>query len=850
MRSPFSPGDAVRARGRTWRLRDVTEHAECVELQMEAFDTAGASTPTVLLHPFDRVSPAPNADRPRAVPRGAFWRSLAHRTVTLRAHDTLVSPAAAALDILPYQLEPAIALVLDGATRVLVADAVGLGKTVQAGIALAESLARGHAARALVLVPAALRDQWLGELRSRFGLDAEVVDAPSLRATGSRLPRTVSPWLVPRVAIVSIDFAKRAEVLRRSCGRPVGRGRHRRSPRRGRGQRSVPRRRPAGQAREASHPADRHAPLGKRRGVRGAGPAGRRHSIRAPCLLPPIPCGREGPRRAAFPPADACGSVRPSARRSNFCSATSARSGRRHRLRIGRRRSSSRYCSSNAPCLRPESLLRSIVRRRALLCARDDAAPGQLLLPLDDDQDSTDEEPGSALGVPGLPALPEEVAWLDQLSAAAAAAARESRKLGAVERLVRRSREPLIVFTEYRDTLASLEHRLRRSARCVLLHGGLDRAQRLAVLNTFASGGADVLLATDAAGVGLNLHQRCRAVVNLEVPWNPVRLEQRLGRVDRLGQSRTVHAIHLVGRASPEERVLARLVRRAARASAALAEPESAFVFPVPPDDEVTAEALLGLAGGRSLWSSSSRGERSVALSVPALQRWDLGNAATNHALFQRQLRRIHAALRATAGRPRGGRRVPGVMVAMSHPGRRPTRLLPGSGTGILAVFEHGLTDASGRVVDEGLLPFAATNVCLHRQGRSARAFARAVARTVAERLGPHADEAAGRRARHAARHLAEAQALGVERLQALARDANENDSLAPPPQPGLFDHRAEHEAERALTRRAAWTAARRPHDDAVGSATEFRPRPPRLRWVYVQWPSPGSRTPALRVAP
>src|SRR5205085_12576773 len=106
-------------------------------------------------------------------------------------------------------------------------------------------------------------------------------------------------------------------------------------------------------------------------------------------------------------------------------------------------------------------------------------------------------------------------------------------------------REPVIVFTEYRDTLAMLERSLRAQRRISMLHGGLTAAERDRAIHAFNAGASDLLLATDAGAEGLNLQSRCRLVVNLELPWNPIRLEQRIGRVDRLGQSRTVHAIHL-----------------------------------------------------------------------------------------------------------------------------------------------------------------------------------------------------------------------------------------------------------------------------------------------------------------
>ena len=78
----------------------------------------------------------------------------------------------------------------------------------------------------------------------------------------------------------------------------------------------------------------------------------------------------------------------------------------------------------------------------------------------------------------------------------------------------------------------------------------------------FTNGAADVLIATDAGSEGLNLQGTCRLVVNLELPWNPIRLEQRIGRVDRIGQARTVHAINLFAEGTAERTVLASLLRR------------------------------------------------------------------------------------------------------------------------------------------------------------------------------------------------------------------------------------------------------------------------------------------------
>src|SRR5262249_23336346 len=90
-------------------------------------------------------------------------------------------------------------------------------------------------------------------------------------------------------------------------------------------------------------------------------------------------------------------------------------------------------------------------------------------------------------------------------------------------------------------------------------------AERAEELRRFTNGGAPVLLATDAASEGLNLHHRCRLVVNLEVPWTPLRFEQRVVRVDRLGQRARVHALTAVARNTIEESVIARFSERLER---------------------------------------------------------------------------------------------------------------------------------------------------------------------------------------------------------------------------------------------------------------------------------------------
>jgi hypothetical protein len=114
----------------------------------------------------------------------------------------------------------------------------------------------------------------------------------------------------------------------------------------------------------------------------------------------------------------------------------------------------------------------------------------------------------------------------------------------------------VVVFSEYeRMTHLAGEELKKLGIGFVSLHGGVPSRNRAALMETFRSDAeCRVFLSTDAGGVGLNL-QSASAVINFEPPWNPARLEQRVGRVHRLGQAHPVHVVHLLTKGSIEERV-------------------------------------------------------------------------------------------------------------------------------------------------------------------------------------------------------------------------------------------------------------------------------------------------------
>jgi superfamily II DNA or RNA helicase len=112
-----------------------------------------------------------------------------------------------------------------------------------------------------------------------------------------------------------------------------------------------------------------------------------------------------------------------------------------------------------------------------------------------------------------------------------------------------------LVFTEFVPTQEMLRRFLtERGFSIVCLNGSMDMEERKRVQEAFAKD-VRILISTDAGGEGLNL-QFCHVVINYDIPWNPMRLEQRIGRVDRIGQAHAVRAVNFVFDGSVEHRVL------------------------------------------------------------------------------------------------------------------------------------------------------------------------------------------------------------------------------------------------------------------------------------------------------
>jgi superfamily II DNA or RNA helicase len=607
------PGDVVRARRRTWRVVQIRPHDECRALSLTGIGPNAGHCE--LLTPFDVVDVVRAPSTASLQVGAAKWRRAARNLVARSGgHGLLRAAAAADIDILPHQLEPAVSVLRGDGCRVLLADDVGLGKTIQACLLIAELRARGLADRVIVLTPPGLRDQWRHELTNRFHVDTAIADFRGVRQCRATLPPDVNPWTTWPVAVASIDYVKRPEVLRAVLGAAwdvviVDEAHHVAND---------------GDRRRAT------AALASRAGyvvLVTATP----HTGNSPAFLSLCNIGSHDDRLLVF-------------RRTRQALASATRR-RLHRLQIrcstAERRMLARL-KAFADAVQAEqgnvgreawialallhkrahssahALRISVMRRVERLAGVTSEA--QLWLPLGDPGETSDDEAPDWHPALGLADSGLERRLLESIADSAALAELAESKIRVLKRLLRRVHEPVIVFTEYRDTLAWLSSQLQEPS--LLLHGGLSRAERRAALDLFLAGTTRLLLATDAAAEGLNLHHACRTVVNLELPWNPMRLEQRIGRVDRIGQRRTVHAFHLVGVDTGEQQLLQDLRSRIAHAQAEIGAPDPLDgVFDDGPTEAIQSDAVDVASEVRRLALARALGTPQVDHARPLIRR-------------------------------------------------------------------------------------------------------------------------------------------------------------------------------------------------------------------------------------
>jgi Superfamily II DNA/RNA helicases, SNF2 family len=199
------PGALFRARGRDYRL----EHRQKDLLLARAVDTEEEA---LFYLPLEgQAIRLTSLGLPPAEPGDPALHDLLLRALelsTLHADAPFLALQRSRVVPANYQLVPLLMALRQPRVRLLIADDVGLGKTVEAGLVLKELLVRGRARRVLVLAPAHLLSQWQEALRRFFHLDFEILSGPNLKRLARSLPPGANPWTHFDRVIASVDYAK------------------------------------------------------------------------------------------------------------------------------------------------------------------------------------------------------------------------------------------------------------------------------------------------------------------------------------------------------------------------------------------------------------------------------------------------------------------------------------------------------------------------------------------------------------------------------------------------------------------------------------------------------------------
>ncbi len=589
-----SVGIKVAARGLEWDVVEVEPLGDQTRVRLACAGGDLAGLEWDFLHPAETLSPLRTDPDPAEVSSLTEWRRFHIARMLEQVPGPWTSPGR--LTVEPYQLVPLMRALDMVRRRLLLADGVGLGKTVQAGLIAAELLVRRRAHRILIVTPPGpLLLQWQQEMRFRFGLRFTVIaDAAGLRDARKGLEMGGNPFDSVALCLTSIDFAKSDRVLSElervfwdlviidEAHHCAGDESQRRRLAQVLAARSdglllltaTPH--DGVDANFASLMALLDPSL-----VDGSGnligTAYRRHlvrrlksHIRTPSGLPLF---RE---RVVTPVRVEMGRSEPVLR---FHKALSELVAPRIKLADGLAFVSllKRSMSSIAACLATLRVVaerygaeQSRTRRAALRAFRRRTARYGVLALAEEEQLAEMEAEEVASGLDGA------LAELHALIRLGEAAAPFDPKLDALLleiRLIRLAHPDanIIVYTEYAASQHAAAAVLRDAGLTVLTIAGEDSdADRTRAAERCGEEGGIVLISTDSLSEGLNLHARCAHLIHLDLPYNPNRLEQRNGRIDRYGQRNDPQIRYLFLDGTFEERLLVRLIAKYEAARACL----------------------------------------------------------------------------------------------------------------------------------------------------------------------------------------------------------------------------------------------------------------------------------------
>ncbi|MDQ2074769.1 helicase-related protein [Haloarcula sp. H-GB4] len=500
-------------------------------------------------------------------------RERAARLSLAYGSDRFLSLSGSRIRIEPYQVDAAHEVLTAYEPRYLIADEVGLGKTIEAGIIIEELLARGRAERVLIVTPASLRDQWQAEMQDKFGREYVAYDRGIVDSLRQARPMQ-NVWETEDRIVTSIDFAKQDDMLAalEQLDTPwdvvVFDEAHHLTAREGSDGISRADRYRVGEA-----VGDNTDALLLLTGTPHKGkPDQFYHLLR---LLDPYRFN--GPQdvkpekiedlmirrtksddsmidadgEPMFPPREiqTLGvDLTPAERRlyddlTEYISAIYTASA-----------DSDQHAAGFTMVIYQKRLVSSIQSIRESLRNRLDDL---------DSKSTADEIVTEELNCVDDTAE-TEAEVLEQLIAATEAIGLDSKGKRLREFMdgvfTENPDEKILVFTEYTDTLDYLRDTVLEDLDVAEVHGGMDQDSRRTEMERFEDD-CQVLLATDAAREGLNL-QFAHIMVNYDLPWNPIRIDQRMGRLHRYGQDETVHIYNLFIRNTRESDILDLLVSK------------------------------------------------------------------------------------------------------------------------------------------------------------------------------------------------------------------------------------------------------------------------------------------------
>jgi superfamily II DNA or RNA helicase len=536
----------------------------------------------------------------------------------LAVHTSLVEP-------LPHQITAVYGeMIRRQPLRFLLADDPGAGKTIMAGLFIKELIARGDVQRCMIVCPGVLVEQWQDELDQKFGLPFEILTNDNLEAARTGNWFTEHDLVICRLDKLSRDEDVQAKLQQVDWDLVVVDEAHKMSASYFASEVKETKRYKLGKAlsRVTRHfllmtatphngkDADFQLFMALLDGDRFEGKfRDGHHSMAVSDLMRRMvkedllrfDGTKLFPERIAKTITYTLSDVE--ARlyrevtdyvRTEFNRADKLETGRKGTVGFALTILQRRLASS------PEAIYQSLSRRRKRLEERlrdtrvlargqDTLFAAGLPSLTDDDLDDLEDAPGAeqeaeeerivdqATAARSVPELEAELARLRELEALALTVRRggtdrkwdELRTLLADKKTMfddQGRRLKLVIFTEHRDTLTYLQEKIgdhigRREA-VVTIHGRLGREERKKAEESFRNDPeTEILLATDAAGEGINL-QRAHLMVNYDLPWNPNRLEQRFGRIHRIGQREVCHLWNLVAHETREGEVFVRLFEK------------------------------------------------------------------------------------------------------------------------------------------------------------------------------------------------------------------------------------------------------------------------------------------------